>query len=414
MRGLFWVLVLAALAVAITLGARYNAGYVLLVLHPYRVEISLNLLLAILLFAFVAMYFIVRIVAHAVRLPSEVRAFREQRRIQRAQRCLLDALRAFLEGRYAKAEKAAAEVIDLREQAGIGAIIAARAAHELRAYDRRDQYLARSAHFTGEDDVMRAIAQAELALHARQHQEALAALARLPRKHTAALRLELRAAQLARDWDRYLELLTPLEKARALDEFQASELRRYAVGENLARKSRDLKALREYWQHLAPREREDVRIATDAARGFIAHGEYREARQIIESGLEREWDSALVALYADCPAGETLPRIERAETWLRDHPADASLLLVLGRLCARQRLWGKARSYIEASLSLDESFSALMELARLLDEVGEPEAARRYYRRSLELAEAQLDGAAAPGGAGRQSRAPLIAAPTQA
>ena len=75
MRGLFWVLLLAALAVAITLGARYNAGYVLLVLHPYRVELSLNLLIALLLVGFAAAYVLARVVVHTLRLPNEVRRF---------------------------------------------------------------------------------------------------------------------------------------------------------------------------------------------------------------------------------------------------------------------------------------------------------------------------------------------------
>ena len=77
MRALFWVLLLAALAVGITLAARYNAGYVLLVLHPYRVELSLNFLAALLLIGFAALYVLLRVVAHAVRLPNQVRQFRE-------------------------------------------------------------------------------------------------------------------------------------------------------------------------------------------------------------------------------------------------------------------------------------------------------------------------------------------------
>ena len=414
MRGLFWVILLAALAVAVTLGARYNAGYVLLVLQPYRVELSLNLLLAVLFSGFIATYVVARLIAHMLRLPSKVRQYREQRRQQRAQRNLLDALRAYLEGRYAKAEKAAADAIELHQHSGIGAVIAARAAHELRAYDRRDRYLARTAHFADDDQVMRVIAQTELLLQGRQHQEALAALERLPRKHTAALRLELRAVQLARNWDRYLELLAQLEKLQALDEIQVTELRRYATGENLARKARDIGELREYWQRLGQRERQDGKIAAEAARAFIAHGEFREAQQIIESGLERGWDSQLVGLYAECRGNDTLRQIERGEVWLRTHSDDAVLLLTLGRLCAGQRLWGKARSYIEASLSIEERFDALMALARLLEEVGDEDGARRCYRRSLELAESQLGRSASADQPVKDARSPLLAAPSQA
>jgi len=390
MRGLFWVILLAALAVAVTLGARYNAGYVLFVLHPYRVEMSLNLLLAVLVGLFIAGYALVRVVTHTLRLPSQVREFRERRRIAKAQRSLLDAVRAFLEGRYAQAEKAAGETIDLKDNAGIGAVLAARAAHELRAYDRRDRYLARSAHFGADDQAMRAIAQAELLLHERRHQEALTALEPLPRKHTAALRLELRAAQLARNWERYIELLGQLEKSGALEPLHVAELRRYAVCESLVRKADDLPALREFWQRLPQRDRLDAKIAAEASRMFSAQGEAREAQIIIETSLERAWDSDLVALYAEASPEDVLRRIERAESWLASQPADAALLLTLGQLCARQRLWGKARSYIEASLSIEETFGATMALARLLDEAGDQEAARGCYRRSLVLAEAKL------------------------
>ncbi len=44
MRGLLWLLVLSALAVALSLAMRGHGGYALFVLHPWRAEISLNLL----------------------------------------------------------------------------------------------------------------------------------------------------------------------------------------------------------------------------------------------------------------------------------------------------------------------------------------------------------------------------------
>jgi HemY protein len=51
-KALFWLLALFALAVAVALGARYNDGYVLLVMPPWRAEISLNLfIVAFALFA---------------------------------------------------------------------------------------------------------------------------------------------------------------------------------------------------------------------------------------------------------------------------------------------------------------------------------------------------------------------------
>lgn len=390
MRGLFWVLFIVAAAVAVTLGARYNAGYVLISVHPYRIELSLNLLLVLFLLAIVAVYFLARVVVRTIGLPSEVREFRERRRLARAETSLLVALRAFLEGRYARAEKAAIDLIDSRQHCGFAAVIAARAAHELRAHDRRDRYLARAAYYEAADETMRVVTQAGVALQSRQHQEALAALSRIPRKHTAALRLELKAQQLAKNWDRYVEVLAQIEKTGALEPTQINELRRYAVGENLARKSRDPAELKYYWQKLSARDRHDVKIASVGARAFMFLGDCAEAHGILEASIESEWNSEPVALYGECMGRDTIKQIERAEKWLAAHPNDATLLLLLGKLCAREQLWGKARSYLEASLSIEDGFDAHMELARLLDEIGEAQGARDHFKKSLGLAEIAL------------------------
>ncbi|MGZ8266800.1 MAG: heme biosynthesis HemY N-terminal domain-containing protein, partial [Burkholderiales bacterium] len=141
MKTLFWVIALFALAVGLVVAARYNDGYVLVVLPPYRVEIALNLLLIALAAAFIVLYSIVRLVTSAVEIPSRVRQYRLARRRDRAQETLLSALESYFEGRYARAEQAATRSMELGEHERLCAVIAARAAHELRAYDRRDRYL---------------------------------------------------------------------------------------------------------------------------------------------------------------------------------------------------------------------------------------------------------------------------------
>ena len=101
MRALFWIIAIFALAAGLVVAARYNAGYALLVLPPYRVELSLNLLFILLGVAFVVGYALVRMVSGTVRLPARVQAYRLARRQQRAQATLLEALQEFFAGRYA-------------------------------------------------------------------------------------------------------------------------------------------------------------------------------------------------------------------------------------------------------------------------------------------------------------------------
>jgi len=140
-------------------------------------------------------------------------------------------------------------------------------------------------------------------------------------------------------------------------------------------------------------DRTQPRIAAAAAQQATKLGRPALARQIIEAALEAEWSPQLVALYGQLPeriSGEALteearPRIERAERWLLEHERDPQLLATLGRLCTQAELWGKARSFLEASLSFEEVRTAHLDLARLAERMGQPAEAQRHYRRAAEL-----------------------------
>ncbi|OFZ91182.1 MAG: hypothetical protein A3F74_09530 [Betaproteobacteria bacterium RIFCSPLOWO2_12_FULL_62_58] len=389
MRTLFWIIAIFALAVGVVAIARYNTGYVLLVLPPYRIELSLNLLLVLLLVAFTVGYSLVRMVSGTLRLPAQVREYRVARRRQKAQATLLEALQEFFAGRYARAEKAAASLIELGEHAALCAVLAARAAHELRAFERRDAYLAQAAKLTPDDGAVRVVTEVELLLDQRRFQEALALLKLLPNKHTAALRLELKAQQLAKNWEQVLALVDQLEKRNVFDAEQAEQIRHYAQAENLKRKALDSRALEEAWQRVPARQKKNTRIAAAAAQCFIALGGGAQACRIIEDSLDEVWDSELIGLYAESE-GEALRQIERAEAWLKLHPRDAALLLTLGRLCARRELWGKAQSYLEASIAIEPTYTAHVALAQLQEKLGNADSARRHHRESLDLAVGQL------------------------
>ncbi len=390
MKALAWIVAIFAVAVGLTLLARYNTGYVQLVFPPWRVEFSLNLVLLALAAAFALVYAAMRALSATVRLPRRVREYRVARRREKARATLLEALQEYFSGRYARAEQAASSSIQLGEHARLSAVLAARAAHELRGYDRRDAYLAQAAGTNPEEDLPRIVTEAELLLDQRNYQDALERLKALPRKHTAALRLELKAQQQARNWEQVLLLAGELEKRSAFETVQADQIRRYALAENLKRQALDSRSLEDAWRKVPAQEKTNRRVATAAAQCFIALGGCLKAHLIIEEALAQEWDSELVGLYAECDGGDTVARIERAESWLKQHPDDGMLLLTLGRLCAQQELWGKAQSYLDASIAIEPTYSARLALAQLNERLGNAEAARSNYRESLELALTQL------------------------
>jgi len=389
LKGLFWILAIFGLAVAFTLAGKNSASYVVLVYPPYRAELTLNLLIAMLAAAFFLSYGVLRLAIHTWRLPAYVRAFRQERHREQGRQTMLDGLKAFFEGRYVKAEKFASSAMELQESPAINAAVAARAAHELRAYVRRDEYLLRAERLAPDEPLARLITQADLLIDQRHYQSALSVLKtvhELAPKHLTAMKLELKAQQLAKNWDQVISLVSQLEKRGAIEATQAEQLKINAHMENLKRCARDSQSLKACWLKMPADERLIGKIAHAAAHYFIKLDDCQTALEIIEQSLDKQWDSDLIKLYGLCLGKDVLKQIDRAEKWLPSHARDAALLLTLGSLCTRQALWGKAQSYLEASLSVEPSSEAHNALAKQLEKMQRLDEACKHYRLSLELA----------------------------
>ncbi len=396
MRSLFWLLAVFAAAVALVLLGRFDTGYALFIYPPYRVEVSMLFFAMAALLAFALAYYGFRLFGQVFALPASVRAYRGRRRRERAHAALAAALQAYYEGRYARAEKQAALAFEGGPSPGVAALLAARAAHQMRDFARRDQWLDRADRAGDSLQAARLVSRAELALEERDFGAARDALRKLQEsgpRHIAATRLLLRAERGAGAWDEVLRLAGQLLKRDAIAPAVAEEYKLQATIELLQRSADDAGAFERRWRAVPARDQLHPRVAAAAARHATALGEAVLAREILEKGLAAEWSSRLVSLYGELPgrlsaserADEARVRIERAERWLLEHERDPDLLAVLGRLCAQAELWGKAKSFLEASLSFEETRAARLELARLEERLGKSDEAQRHYRRAAEL-----------------------------
>jgi HemY protein len=387
MKYLLWILGLFAAAAAIT-SAAHNPAYVLLVYPPYRIELSLTLFVVLLVLTFVSGYGLVRLIIAAVQMPAYVREFRLER-AQAKVRALLDKeLGAFFEGRYAAAEKAAARAMELGDTSALHPIIAARSAHELREYKKRDAYLAAAEGKTIGGSTMRLMTTSKFLLDQRKPRSALEALKKLRdsgvKGHLGAMSLELKAHQQAGNWDQVLKVLDTLEKRSSIDATLAVQLRQQAWLE-IIRQQEDLASLTVCLKKIPADFKRRSKIAATAARALIQHGGDSLALQLLTDSLNAQWDSNLVALYGECHSNDVVAQIEQAEKWLIQYKQDAGLLLALGKLCLHQKLWGKAQSYLDASNSIAPSHAAYTALGRLAERLGESDVAQKYYQKAMEL-----------------------------
>ncbi|TWI70084.1 HemY protein [Pseudoduganella lurida] len=390
MRVFLWLLALMAAAIGVAVTARYNPGNVALFYPPYRMDLSLNFFVVLQVLLFVLLYAVVRAVRATMRMPARVAEYRQRKRERDGNKGLRDALKALFEGRFGHAEKAALRAADLPENAGVAALIGARAAHRMRQHARRDQWLARIA----DDNVMktaRLMTVTELLVDDHQPEAALAAVRELNAsgtRHIHALQWSLKAEQQAKNWPEVLRLVRSLDKHRALHPALSARLRELAYEDLLSDKTHDAESLKRVWSTIPTVDRVKPYVACRAATALNARGLHDDARQVAEESLRANWDDRVVRAYreAAAPAGSAalLAQIEHCEAWLLERPADAELALTLGALCLKQKLWGKAQRYLEQALSdaTDPRMvrDAHLKLAQLHEALQQPEAAASHYR----------------------------------
>ena len=390
MRTLIWLIGIFAIAVGVAMVAGLNDGYLLLVAPPWRVQLSLNLLVVIVVLGFALGYAIIRLISRTLQLPTRVAQWRERRRRERAGRALTDAVNALFEGRFSQSLKSASRAYEIGDGASMAALVAARAAHALQDESRYREWLGHAAEQGAKGDVARLMTEAELALDGRRFDEAAARLATLREAghlHIAMLRLESHAALALGRWEVLVATVRQLRKHKALTDEQAAPMLRRAHVERMRELAGDGGALVAYWKEIPSNELQDrglIERVLPLLAG-VGHGEL--ARKQVERLLDERWDSALARQYACCAVGEGDVRacLQKAEGWLVQHARDADLLFALGQLCISAQLWGKAQSYLEASIQHGASVEAYLALAHLLENLERKDEAQRHYRAAAEI-----------------------------
>jgi len=385
MKSILWLLSLFAAAVAVAVVAANNAGYVVIVYPPYRVEFSLALLSIFLLLGFVVGYLSVRLVFNIFVLPSRVRRFRLGRLQKKLQDLKESMLIAFFEGHYKEAEKFAGKARKFGESSGLYSIVGARSVHELGDFKKRDEYLSAS---KDSDATMRLMATSKFMLDQHDPLGALNALNELRgqgvKNNIEAMRMELNAYQSMENWDEVLSTLEELEKREAIDAMDAKKMR-HSAWLNKINVSENLQGVKDCLKKMPKNIKHDSQVIKAAVRSLMRFDGGLLAQQLLVDHLSQEWDRDLVVLYADCQIGDAVSQIQQAEKWLSQHRQDEALLLTLGRLCTHQKLWGKAQSYLDASVSIAPTSAAYTAMGQLAEQLGNADDAHRYYESAKKL-----------------------------
>ena len=414
MRVVIWLLVLFAVAAGAALFASTNPGTVTVFWPPYRVDLSLNLVLLALALAFVVAHFVLGTVSTLGGLPEQARRWRALQRERAVQGHLVDALFSLAGGRYVRASESllAADKLQralmeageddsaLQADTVLAAIhmLGAEAQHALQKQASREAHLQtalqtlrrRRATDALDGLLLRATRWALDDNDAAGARAWWQQLSQGAMRRAASLRLRFRTARLAG------ENLEALVTVRQLIKHKAF---RGATGENISqalavellRAPRDAQQLEQAWARLEPQEKEAPSVALlgaqrlldlggDGARSrawllplwnaFLQTGSPLNADQqvrlvqILEAGFGQA-DAA--------PDSVWLARIENAQM---ANPRNPLLQYLAGAMCLRMSLWGKAEHFFKQASAGLQSVPLQREALSQLQRIQEQRARR--------------------------------------
>ncbi|HSW21190.1 MAG TPA: heme biosynthesis HemY N-terminal domain-containing protein [Burkholderiaceae bacterium] len=416
MRAALWLLALFGIAVAVALFAGNNQGSVTLFWPPYRIDLSLNLVLLLLVAAFLFLHAALGALAALFDLPRQALRWRTQQKERAMHASLLDAMSHMMAGRFLRARRAA-ETVLLQEASLTAArqkpanaaqlramahVLAAESAHALQDRGGREEHLqqaldqavSREAQEVREGALIRA---ARWSLQDREPEASMQWLKALPlgaARRTLALRVRLKASRESGQTAEALETARLLAKHHAFSPVAArSILRGLAI--DLLNTSYDIAQLQRAWASLEPTERALPEVAIHAAQRLLSlRGDAEVAREWLLPVWEDQsalGDNLRVKLVCALEEGlDTLDAawLARIEAAQKANPRDATLQYLAGMACMKRQLWGKAQQLLrQAALGLQDARlhrNAWRAVAELAEQREDASTAALAWKRAAE------------------------------
>ena len=430
MRAALWLISLFALAAAAAWLAGNNQGTVTLFLSPYRIDLSLNLVLLVLGLVVLVVVLAQQALSALLSLPRQARNWRLQQKERAAHSAMLESISQFMAGRFLRAQKAAQLTLEkeaLLRDAGLelehavslrtlAHIMVAESAHALQDRDLRQHHgqFALETAKNGPSAERQALTEgtqlraARWLLDDRDAAGSLKLLQSLPpatARRMVAMRLQLKAARLAGQPAQALDTALLLAKHRAFSPATANSLVRSLILEWLSH-THDADGVQRLWMGLSSAQREMPDLAAEAAMRLLAvGGTAATARQWLKPLWEplqsssSNWTpdqlsrmvQALEASLADVQTSDARQWLARVEAAQQAHPQDPRWQYLAGMLCVRHQLWGKAQGLLSQAVKGLQAPAlkrkAWCALAELAEQRQEPAVAMAAWKQAAMVAQ---------------------------
>lgn len=358
-----------------------DPGYVSINFRGYLIEMSVPVLVLLTAALFGLVWLIRKVITAPRRIGEAAGRYRSARSGRKMTRGMIEVA----EGNFARGERLLARAASTSDSPLFNYLQAARAAHLQNSDARRDEWLRLAYQEIPEAANAVLLTQAEFQLDRGQDEQALATLRRLDensKDHAHALALMGRLYFRLKDWSALRDILP---RVRKHGQVKAGTLDAWTVRvhQDVLDRASDGTALALARKEIPKDYQNDILLLEAYYKGLIRAGLHDKAEKELAAALKSSWRGPLVRLFGLVQGTNASKQLKRAEGWLSGHSDDPDLLLTAARLCLRNELWGKARSYLETVISLRPTPEAYQEYGALLNRLGQTDAAADAYREGL-------------------------------
>jgi HemY protein len=380
-------LIVLIVSVWFGLEVAHHPGYLLIVYQPWMMQMPLWFAF-LCVFVFLSLFYLIldsvdRVGFWWFRIKNWLHVRREQQSYSKTQQGLV----LLIEGRWQKAERMLLAGVSQSVEPLINYLGAARAAQEEQAFDRRDTYIRKAQHVAPKASLAIGLTQAELEIERHHYEHAVATLTHLQQQsphHPRVLKLLEKVYVRLADWQSLEKLLPHFRKAKLITRAELQSFEKNLYCEILrSNQQQSLEDLHTLWSKMPRTFKKNPDVISAYVQQLIRFPNSKETEELIRTSMKQDYRPELVKIYGSFNFDNINRQLVIVGAWLKMYGAQPELLVLLGKLCVKAQLWGKAKDYFQKCLAIAPHAEAALEYGKLLETLNEPEAARQAYRDGL-------------------------------
>ncbi len=402
MRKLLIIFVLALLAGAGLIGLlEQGSGYVLVSFGDTSIEMTL--LVGVMIYVLLTCFLLwLLLTIRWLSVAGGIRHWWSSRRSAKQRSKTAQGLLLYADQDWQKASLLLSQSADHSSMPVVSLIFAARAAADNNELNKARQLLQRLKITYPKAKLLADKLLAELLIVEEKLDEAVQLLESLHRKNPSdpgILRLLVDTYFLRGDWTLAQKMLGDIKhysvlNKRAIEllelDIYTSLLAEFVADPEFTEQEQQAQ-LAELWELLPKSLRKVPEVIVHYADALTMVNGMDKLQPLLTKALNSHWHSDLVDRFGVLQAPKPEKQLATGEKWLSSHVEDPELLLALGRICRRLGFMGKARDYLTSAVNIDPSPQTYLELAEVLETMGETQASADMYREGLQAGLAAED-----------------------